>query len=649
MIPQRSYSITQLTVATTLLLAVSVFAYVNIYRMQESLKKVNQSTVIKLELQTLLSDFANTATAHRSYIYNGEADFYRQYRDGLDTIRKQLSKIKALVRHRPEQEHNMYVLEAFSERRIAYFESQVKEREEVLTEDKWRPSRQYFLLVKGQIDRMMAEEDRIMAERMAQLRQQETLLPLFVVLLVVGALLTLIIGIFLLTKETRRSRRLKSQLEETAEQLERSHQELQIGQLNRGLLKEVAEKFSDYKLYNEFFQLLAQYISDVVKVDSVFIGKIMKDGGEPHIRTIAVCVQGQKVDNFTFELIGSPSELVISKGHFICESGCQEAFPDSLVLKMLEAESYVGVALYSMDGQPVGIISAMQNEPITQADTVLSILRIAAKRAELELLRLENEEKLSQHNASLEQTNRWLSKLNKELEAFTYISSHDLQEPLRKIQIFISRILDNEMDSLSDNARGYMIRTQEAANRLQRLVQDLLAYSRLKSGSVPTELHSLRALVESLRNELYEELSSRDAQLIVSGNDNIRVVESQFKQLLNNLVYNSLKFASPDRTPIIEIHNGLVEGKDVPEEGIDPRRKYHRISVSDNGIGFDPQYRTRIFELFQRVHEESKFKGTGIGLSIVKKIVDNHNGIVKADSTVGLGTTFTIYLPADHL
>ncbi len=649
MLPRRSYSITQLTIATTLLLAVSVFSYVSIYRMQESLRQVNRSTVVKLELQRLLSDFANTATAHRSFVYSGDPTFYRQYREGVDTIRHQLRKIKTLVGEHPAQKHNMYVLEAFSERRIAFLESQTKERQEILTEKQWRPTRRYFLLVTEQTDRMMAEEDRMMAERMDLLKQQEKLLPLYVVLLVVGSLMTLIIGVFLLTKETKRSRRLKSQLEETSEELERSHQELQIGQINRGILKEVAEKFSDYKLYNEFFQLLAQYISDVVKVDNVLIGKLMKDDGEPHIRTIAVCVQGQKVDNFTFQLKGSPSEIALADGHFICDSDCQTAFPDSLVLKMLEAESYVGVALYAMDGQPVGIISAMQYEPITQADTVLSIMQIAAKRAELELLRLENEEKLSQQNESLEQTNRWLSKLNKELEAFTYISSHDLQEPLRKIQIFISRILDNEMDSLSENAKNYMMRTQEAANRLQRLVQDLLAYSRLKSGSVPTERHSLRKLVDGLRNELHEELTSREAQLIVSGADDILVVESQFKQLLNNLIYNSLKFSSPDRAPIIEIHNSLMRGKDVPEEGTDPKRPYHCISVSDNGIGFDPQYRKRIFELFQRVHEESKFKGTGIGLSIVKKIVDNHNGIVTADSTEGLGTTFTIYLPAENL
>lgn len=617
--------------------------------MQEALRQVNQSTQVKLELQRLLGDFANTATSHRTYVYTGDRRFYQQYREGVDTIRQQLRKIKFLVRYHPGQKHNMYVLEAFSERRIAFFEKHENIRETTLTEEQWRPWRQYFLLVKGQTDRMMAEEDRTMAQRMQMLKRQEKLLPFYVVLLVVGSLLTLIIGIFLLTKETKRSRHLKSKLEETSEELERSHEELQIGRINRGLLNEVAEKFSDYKLYNEFFQLLAQYISDVAKVDSVLIGKIMKDDGEPHIRTIAVCVQGQKVDNFTFKLKGSPSEQVVEDGYFTCESNCQTAFPDSLVLKMLEAESYVGVALYTMEGHPIGIISAMQTEPITQADTVLSILRIAAKRAELELLRLDNEEKLSAQNASLEQTNRWLSKLNKELEAFTYISSHDLQEPLRKIQVFISRILDNEMDSLSENARNYMMRTQEAANRLQRLVQDLLTYSRLKSGALPTEHHSLRRLVEELRDEMHEELVSRNAQLIASGSDDIFVVESQFRQLLNNLVYNSLKFRSPERDPIIEIHNSLVSGREVADEGADPRKKYNCISVSDNGIGFDPQYRHRIFELFQRVHDEAQYKGTGIGLSIVKKIVDNHNGVVKADSTEGLGTTFTIYLPAGNL
>lgn len=647
MIGNRSYSITQLTVATTLLLVVSVFSYVNIYRMQESLRQVNQSNVVKLELQRLLADFASAATAHRSYLYSGDKAYYVEFSRNVDTIRDQLRKIRQLVRSHDDQLHNVRVLDALSESRIKYMTGLLDDRQVVLTEKQWAPSRQFYLLIRQQTDKMMQQEDRIMQQRNEALGRQEKLLPLYVVLLVVGSLLTLIIGIYLLTKETQHSRRLKSQLDETSEELQRSNLQLQMGNINRSLLKEVAEKFSDYKLYEEFFQLLVQYISDVAKVDSVFIGKLMQEEpGDPHIRTIAVSVQGKPMENFTFRLSGSPSEIVVRDGQFICEKHCQEAFPDSIVLKMFEAESYIGIALVGADGKTDGVISVMQTDAIDDIDTVLAILKIAARRAEMELLRLDNEDKLAKQNQSLEQKNSSLSKLNKELEAFTYISSHDLQEPLRKIQVFISRILDNEMESLSENGKNYMMRTQEAANRLQRLVQDLLAYSRLKAGQVQPEPQSLTALVETIRTELDEELAAAHAQLSVTGNDTILAIESQFNQLLSNLIYNSLKFRAPERAPIITIHNSRVAGRDVPDPAADTRIEYNRITVQDNGIGFDPQYRKRIFELFQRVHDETQYKGTGIGLSIVKKIVDNHNGFVEADSTEGLGTTFTIYLPA---
>lgn len=646
MIRNRSYSITQLTVATTLLLVVSVFSYVNIYRMQESLREVNKSTEVKLELQRLLADFSSVAMAHRTYLYGNDPNYKARFDAGTDTIRRRLEKIKRMVATHPGQLHNMRILDAFSERRIVYMRDQMTGKIVAMTEKDWTPLREFYTLTRDQTDTMMAEEDRIMQERLGSLQNQEKLLPLYVVLLVVGSLLTLVIGIYLLTKETQVSRSLKSQLDETSEELERSNRELKMGYVNRSLLKEVAEKFSDYKLYNEFFQLLVQYISDVAKVDSVFIGKLMEDDSEPHIRTIAVCVQGKKIENFTFKLAGSPSEKVLENGFFICENNCREAFPDSIVLRMLDAESYIGIALGDPEGNMTGIISVMQNHSITDAETVLSILRIAAKRAEMEMLRLENEERLSQQNASLEQKNSTLSKLNKELEAFNYISSHDLQEPLRKIQIFISRILDNESDSLTENGRNYMIRTQEAANRLQRLVQDLLAYSRLKNGAVPVARVSLAKMVGKIREELDEEFASGRAELSVTGIDEVLVIESQFNQLLSNLIYNSLKFRSPDRDPIITIHNSIIKGSEVPDGSANRLMDYNRISVSDNGVGFNPQYNKRIFELFQRVHEESQYKGTGIGLSIVKKIVDNHNGFVEADSTEGLGTIFTIYLPA---
>jgi signal transduction histidine kinase len=248
--------------------------------------------------------------------------------------------------------------------------------------------------------------------------------------------------------------------------------------------------------------------------------------------------------------------------------------------------------------------------------------------------------------ADLEDKNESLEKMNHELESFTYISSHDLQEPLRKIQTFISILLDKEAVNLSDTAKNYLKRSQDNANRMQNLIRDLLAYSRLSVEVFPMESTDIAALVDEIRNDFTEEIQSKNVIIEVKGITEAKIIVSQFRQLLINHISNSIKFSHPDRQPNITINNELVHGSEVPIDGIVPEIEYSKITVSDNGIGFEPQYRDRIFKVFQRLHIDQEYKGTGIGLAIVKKIVDNHNGFITADSAENEGATFTIYIPA---
>ncbi len=257
-------------------------------------------------------------------------------------------------------------------------------------------------------------------------------------------------------------------------------------------------------------------------------------------------------------------------------------------------------------------------------------------------LRLQIEER----NAQLEQRNTALDQMNKELESFTYISSHDLQEPLRKMQTFISRIIDKDKENLSDVGQNYLTRTQEAANRLQNLIQDLLAYSRVNKENFPSKEEDLHLIVNEVKDELSEEIQTSGAKVEVKGKKEVRVIVSQFRQLLINLVSNAIKFTSEGTKPHIVISHDTVKEWEIP--GAKKSEKvFSKISVSDNGIGFDPTYKTRIFEVFQRLHTREEYSGTGIGLAIVKKIVENHNGYVTADGEEGKGATFTIYLPAN--
>ena len=278
---------------------------------------------------------------------------------------------------------------------------------------------------------------------------------------------------------------------------------------------------------------------------------------------------------------------------------------------------------------------------ITRELKISNLLRGDLEFRKKELLEVNNS--LLESNDSLKDSNDSLAKMNKELESFTYISSHDLQEPLRKIQTFISRIIEME-DHLSENGKNYLNRTQESAFRMQNLIRDLLAYSRLKTEIFPIENWDLKSLVEDVKSDLDEEIDEKNVSIEVLGESEIKIIVSQFRQLLTNLISNSIKFSDKEAIRIT-IENKTVKGSEIPEEDeILKDNFYSKITVSDNGVGFEPQFRDRIFEVFQRLHDK-KFEGTGIGLAIVKKIVENHNGFISADGKVSEGATFTIYIP----
>jgi signal transduction histidine kinase len=246
----------------------------------------------------------------------------------------------------------------------------------------------------------------------------------------------------------------------------------------------------------------------------------------------------------------------------------------------------------------------------------------------------------------LEMKNAELEKMNTELQAFTHITSHDLQSPLRKIQILISRLTEKEESNLSENGKDYLNKVQYAAHRMQILIQDLLAYSRANTSENKFENTSLNLIVDEVKGELKEELNSKHATIKATKLHDVKIIPFQFRQLMHNLIGNALKFSNPSQAPRILIKSEIATGIAFNNEKLSPQKKYCHLSVSDNGIGFEPEYSEKIFEIFYRLHEESKYKGTGIGLAIVKKIVENHGGIITADSQLNKGTTFHIYIPA---
>ncbi|HWV28199.1 MAG TPA: PAS domain S-box protein [Dyadobacter sp.] len=257
------------------------------------------------------------------------------------------------------------------------------------------------------------------------------------------------------------------------------------------------------------------------------------------------------------------------------------------------------------------------------------------------------ETKVQERTRQLQVANNELVRTNMELAQFAYVASHDLQEPLRKIQTFSTRILETEKDNLSDRGKDYFNRMQASSTRMQQLIVDLLAFSRANVAEKHLESADLNQVLQNVKDQLGDVIQAENA-VIKSDTLPVReVIVYQFEQLFMNLIANALKFIGPDRAPVIEIRSGEVPGAAIPLAEADVTRHYQYISFADNGIGFDPQYKDRIFQVFQRLHNRSAYEGTGIGLAICKKIVENHKGLIDAIGKPGIGSTFIIYLPVE--
>ena len=245
----------------------------------------------------------------------------------------------------------------------------------------------------------------------------------------------------------------------------------------------------------------------------------------------------------------------------------------------------------------------------------------------------------------LEERNFELERNNEELSAFNHVASHDLQEPLRKIQTFLSRLEEKEGNNLSDAGKKYMDRIVTAAARMRLLIDDLLQYSRTNKSDQAFEKVDLNETLENAKLHISEGMKDKKAVVISEVLPSSHVIPFQMQQLFTNLLGNALKYSKEDVPPIIEVGYSRVKATEDPH--LDPKKAdyYHKIEFKDNGIGFKQEYADKIFELFNRLHNRTEYSGTGIGLSICKKIVENHKGIIYATAVPNQGATFTILLP----
>ena len=254
-----------------------------------------------------------------------------------------------------------------------------------------------------------------------------------------------------------------------------------------------------------------------------------------------------------------------------------------------------------------------------------------SQRKEMEQTILQNSYQLQQSNASLEE--------------FAYVASHDLKEPLRKISTFGDRLSNTQADKLTPDGKIYLNKIIDASQRMQTMISDLLTVSMI-TGDRSFQPYSLQDILQDVLQTLEYKIEQKGAAVEASGLPEAHIIPSQFRQLFQNLLSNSLKFTREEVPPVICITHRYLPPEALIGYQMPKAAQYLELKFEDNGIGFEDEYAGKIFAIFQRLHGRSEYEGTGIGLAIVKKIVEHHGGIISASGVPGQGATFTIILPA---
>lgn len=252
-------------------------------------------------------------------------------------------------------------------------------------------------------------------------------------------------------------------------------------------------------------------------------------------------------------------------------------------------------------------------------------------------------------NASLESKNHELERMNKELESFNYVASHDLKEPLRKIQIFAHRILEKGAGEIPHGTVDYFNKIITASSRMQLLIEDLLLFSQTTATKDKFELVDLNEVIAEVINMLSASIEEKKVIIDSIKLPMLHAIPFQMQQLFLNLISNAIKYSKEDVSPCIQIFVHQVKGASIQHALSKQDKEYFEFIVKDNGIGFSQEYSEKIFELFQRLHNKDKYFGTGIGLSICKKIMHNHNGFIVAQSEVSKGSAFHFYIPKEQV
>lgn len=559
----------------------------------------------------------------RGFIITNDSAFLKPYYVNAAILDTCLNRIDSLTLDNIYQQRNNNELRTLIDKRRIYMQS-------VLADAKMQSVSLARILsgkslmddVRRQINKMEREEEHLLSSRTIQLDKETFLTPIITFLLILSSIVLLIAAYFKITNDLALSNALRIEVQTKNAELELKNKELEESE------ERFFKIFENNPVALSFGEIGTNKISYANKLFYNYFGYTKEE------------VIGHTAEELN---LVSPEENARLFSIIMSYLEDNRSLEELQKLSPEETEQLLVKLRQKMFGNGFEVLYTKKNRDTFFALVFYEILAIGDKK--FALTSYQDISELKKTEKKIERQNEDLVKMNKELESFNYISSHDLQEPLRKIQIFSSQIIEKDHNNISEKGKELFQRIQNSAFKMQTLIQDLLAYSRTNVADRKFEITDVEKIVEEVKEDLKEELKQTNGSIDIGTMCKIKIIPFQFRQLIYNLVSNSLKFSKQGIAPEIKIKSEINTGAFFNNEKLEKDLTYCHISVADNGIGFEEQYNEKIFEVFQRLHRKNEYKGTGIGLAIVKKIVDNHNGRITVQSVPDKGTTFHIYIP----
>ena len=575
----------------TLFFAASI-SFKQIQSLNDSGKGVLQSYKINLELEQLKSYARDAESSQRGYLLTKDSTFLQSYQDALHKANRSLDSLRKLTSDNLQQSKSLEILDHLIHQRFDFLAKVLKsDRYNIYTSDTTKG-----MLLKGrdlmmgadiEVEKMISNELQVLQARERDHNKYIRFSPFSILFVVILALCVFIIAYSRINRDLKNLSRTNNQLLINKEIFEHSEQ---IANISNWCWSMDENKLT---YSNNLYHLLGCE-PDEVEATGNFIEFVHPDDRQ-----------------------------------FVFESSQGATDPE---------DSGEGSVIFYRVIRKDGALRHFKSSWKVITDNYGKTFIIGV-----------NADVTEQYNKDkmIEDKIIDLEKSNKELSAFNHIASHDLQEPLRKVQIFISRIREKDFETFPENVKDYFSGIERATTRMQMFIEDLLLYSRASNVEKVFELTDLNVILENAKQELSQRIEEKHVKIQSSNYlPTLNVIPFQIQQLFNNLLSNSIKYSKLDVAPVISISTRMISSKALPVLMGNQKSRYYKISISDNGIGFENEHAEDIFKLFYRLHNKAEYSGTGVGLAICKVIVENHKGFIKAESTPNVGTIISIYLPA---